>query len=255
MDDRKLTLIVIPHGGLETRSLEISYSRLRFFVYTGIAMVIVVGVLLASWFPVAAQASRTRALERQLAGFERERAAVAELARQLEDVEEQYERVRQLLGADGPSGGAEPLLPPLRRPDAAESGEAGEVQTSGILDSWPLATAGFITRTIGTGAATHPGLDIAVPRNTYVRAAGAGTVRHAGDDPIYGLHVVIDHGSGVETLYGHASRLLVRTGDRVTSRQFIALSGSTGQSTAPHLHFEVRRGGTPVDPLLFVRQP
>jgi murein DD-endopeptidase MepM/ murein hydrolase activator NlpD len=66
---------------------------------------------------------------------------------------------------------------------------------------------------------------------------------------------VIDHGTGLETLYGHAARLLVSQGTRVKRLQIIALSGSSGQSTAPHLHFEVRRNGKPVDPYEYVKQP
>jgi murein DD-endopeptidase MepM/ murein hydrolase activator NlpD len=59
----------------------------------------------------------------------------------------------------------------------------------------------------------------------------------------------------LETLYGHAARLLVTQGSRVKRQQIIALSGSSGQSTAPHLHFEVRRNGTPIDPYQYVKQP
>jgi murein DD-endopeptidase MepM/ murein hydrolase activator NlpD len=250
MDHRKLTLIVVPHGDLETRNIEISYTRLKILLVAGAAFMLLVVVLLASWFPVAAQATRTRALERQIVALERERARVTELAGQLEEVEAQYERVRQLLGADAPVRGDEPLLPPLRN-----AADTDGQPVAGLIDSWPLSTAGFITRSMGEDGTGHPGLDIAVARNTYIRAAGPGTVRLAADDPVYGLHVIIDHGGGLESLYGHASRLLVRAGDVVTSRQFIAMSGSSGQSTAPHLHFEVRRDGRPVDPLNYVRQP
>jgi murein DD-endopeptidase MepM/ murein hydrolase activator NlpD len=88
-----------------------------------------------------------------------------------------------------------------------------------------------------------------------VRAAGPGVVQVAGEDPVYGLHVMIDHGRGLETVYGHASRLFVSVGDTVRRGRLIAFSGSTGRSTAPHLHFEVRLDGMAVDPLTYVRQP
>jgi murein DD-endopeptidase MepM/ murein hydrolase activator NlpD len=65
----------------------------------------------------------------------------------------------------------------------------------------------------------------------------------------YGKLVVIDHGNGYTTRYGHCSRILVRVGQRVTQRQKIALAGSTGNANGPHLHFEVRRNGNPTDPL------
>lgn len=76
----------------------------------------------------------------------------------------------------------------------------------------------------------------------------------AGYDADYGLFVLLRHPSGYETMYGHASRLLVVEGDDVQSGQVIALSGSSGRSTAPHLHFEIRRDKKSLDPLTFVKE-
>ena len=115
-EERKLTLIVVPHGYLETRSYVISYRHLKVLVVCVVALFLIVGVVLATWFPIMAQAARVPALVRELNELEEERARVAELARTLQQVEEQYERVRQMLGADAPGRGeTAPLLPPLRR--------------------------------------------------------------------------------------------------------------------------------------------
>jgi murein DD-endopeptidase MepM/ murein hydrolase activator NlpD len=102
----------------------------------------------------------------------------------------------------------------------------------------------------------HTGLDIGVGTGTPVAAAAAGTVvlatTNTGSDgrPVgYGSYVLISHGGGLFTLYAHLSRLEVAAGQRLLGGQVIGLSGSTGNSTGPHLHFEVRRGDTPVDPL------
>ncbi|MBC7222518.1 M23 family metallopeptidase [Candidatus Bipolaricaulota bacterium] len=94
----------------------------------------------------------------------------------------------------------------------------------------------------------HTGIDIAVPEGTPVRAAAGGTVTFSGWQEGFGLLVVIDHENGYETYYGHLSRLLVAPGQSVSAGEIIALSGNTGLSTGPHLHFEVRYLGTPVDP-------
>jgi murein DD-endopeptidase MepM/ murein hydrolase activator NlpD len=254
-NDRHLTFIVVPHGDLETRSFVISYGKLKFAVFMGVVLLLTFGLSLAVLFPVMAQASRVPALEAELRQLDSERARVAELARTLHEVEAQYERVRQLLGADAPgASNSGPILPPLRgdtvRPDPADDGDV-----SSLIDLWPLATAGFITRSLSDGRSRHPGIDIAVPKNAYIRAAGAGTVRAAGVDDVYGQYVVLEHGEGLETVYGHASKLFVTAGDRVRRGEVIALTGSTGRSTAPHLHFEVRRHGKAVDPLEYVRQP
>jgi hypothetical protein len=113
MDDRRLTVIVVPHGDLETRSFEIPYRRLKLGLLVGIALLLLFGFIVAMWFPVAAQASRVPALTEELELLESERARVAELAQMLAEVEAQYERVRQMLGADAVPGDSTPVLPPL----------------------------------------------------------------------------------------------------------------------------------------------
>ena len=101
---------------------------------------------------------------------------------------------------------------------------------------------------------SHPGIDIAVPVGTPIRASGGGTVTAAGYDPDYGLFVLLRHPSGYETMYGHTSRLLAAEGDDVQAGQVIGLSGNSGRSTAPHLHFEIRHDGKSVDPLDLVKE-
>ena len=98
----------------------------------------------------------------------------------------------------------------------------------------------------------HTGLDIGAPTNTTIVASNAGTVIKAGWNNSYGYMVMIDHGGGIVTLYAHNSSLLVKQGDVVYKGQAISKSGSTGNSTGPHLHFEVRVNGQYVDPRNYV---
>lgn len=95
----------------------------------------------------------------------------------------------------------------------------------------------------------HTGIDVAVPKGTPIKAAAAGTVVHAERWGGYGNCVIVDHGAGYATLYGHCSRLAVRENQAVDAGQVIAYVGSTGLSTGPHLHFEVRRDGRPTNPM------
>lgn len=99
----------------------------------------------------------------------------------------------------------------------------------------------------------HSGMDLAVPTGTPIRAALPGTVTaskyNAGG---YGYYVMIDHGNGLSTLYGHCSKLLARVGQAVEAGDIIALSGNTGRSTGPHLHFEVRVSGERTDPRYYL---
>ncbi len=114
---------------------------------------------------------------------------------------------------------------------------------------WP--TGGTMTQYF---AWYHPGFDIAAPTGTPIRAADSGrvvTVLYQNHD--YGYHVIIDHGNGTQTLYGHLSRIDVSEGQNVSRGQQIGLMGSTGRSTGPHLHFEIHVGGRQVNPGGYLR--
>ncbi|MGC7871732.1 M23 family metallopeptidase [Desulfosporosinus sp. SYSU MS00001] len=117
---------------------------------------------------------------------------------------------------------------------------------------WPtygLVTSGYGPRDDGD---FHHGLDIAASIGTPIKAAGSGEVIRTGWYGVYGLVVVVKHEDGVETLYGHNSKILVRTGDNVHKGETISLSGNTGNSTGPHLHFEIRMDGKAVNPKNFL---
>lgn len=95
----------------------------------------------------------------------------------------------------------------------------------------------------------HAGIDIAVPIGTKVTASASGVVTHAGWKKGYGNLVIVRHNDGKETYYGHLSKITVKENEQVSKGQQVALSGSTGKSTGPHLHFEVRENGVVVNPL------
>ncbi len=99
----------------------------------------------------------------------------------------------------------------------------------------------------------HAGIDIGAPRGTPVVASASGVVTHSGWMSGYGRTIVISHGGGVSTLYGHNCALLVRAGTSVSRGQIIARVGSTGRSTGNHCHFEIRRGGRPINPMRGLR--
>jgi murein DD-endopeptidase MepM/ murein hydrolase activator NlpD len=101
-------------------------------------------------------------------------------------------------------------------------------------------------------ARPHEGIDVTAPMGSPIEAPAAGIVTDAGSESGYGNTVTIDHGFGIETKFAHASKLLVRTGQRVSRGQRIALVGNSGLATGPHLHYEVHVKGRPVDPLKYV---
>jgi murein DD-endopeptidase MepM/ murein hydrolase activator NlpD len=95
----------------------------------------------------------------------------------------------------------------------------------------------------------HEGIDIGAPYGAPIYAAASGTVIYCGWESGYGNLTVIDHGGNLATAYGHQSSIVVACGQQVTQGQVIGYVGSTGHSTGPHLHFEVRINGAPVDPM------
>ncbi len=149
-------------------------------------------------------------------------------------------------------GGQAETAPPAALPGAAPAVSVSPARPPALL-SEPVhghVTSRFGARTDPfTGAvAEHDGVDVGAPEGTPIRVPAAGVVRAAGPRGGYGNAVEVDHGNGLVTLYGHASALLVSPGQRVEAGQEIATVGSTGRSTGPHLHFEVRMGGRAVDP-------
>ena len=98
----------------------------------------------------------------------------------------------------------------------------------------------------------HEGVDISSSKGDPILAAASGVIEYSGYNSGYGYHVIIDHKNGYRSLYAHSSKLLVKEGESVIKGQKIALVGSTGLSTGPHLHFEIRIGNTPVDPTEYI---
>lgn len=249
-----MTLLVIPHDNVNTRTYEISYPVVKILVvFTVLFTICLFGFGGYGWYK-AAQAARVPGLEAEVEELRGDLARVAELAESLAEAESNYKRIRHLLGVDERMQYDPGMtIPQVSRGTKAATSIPGPVD---IPTSWPLVQTGFITQEATTGAKEpHPGVDIAIPHDSYIRAAGAGVVKAAGTDEIYGEYVLIEHADGYESIYGHASRIFVSPGDSVARHEVIALSGSTGRSTAPHLHLEIRREGRAIDPLSLLRKP
>ncbi len=177
----------------------------------------------------------------------------------------------ELATSQGSSGLAEMLArdlgaPPLDgdhgvRPHVAARGlRTYGAHAQAAASGWSMPLEGRVSSEFGMRklghedrARMHKGLDIAAPEGTPIQAARGGVVEFAGERGGYGNTVVVDHGDGTRTLYAHASELLVEEGQRVRRGEQIAKVGSTGRSTGPHLHFEVRRDGEAVDPAPLLR--
>ena len=253
-ESRSLSIIVVPDDGRESHTFTVSYRRLRRAGIAALVVAVLLGLMAGSWWYLAARAARVPALEAELATTRTDQARLGALVAQLQELEQRYERIRGLFGSDTTSVPSDLWLPPPSS-GRGRSGSDDDVESS-LPTSWPLTEPGFVTQALLEGAAgEHPGVDIAIPTHSYVRAAGAGTVVDAGHDDIYGFYLVIDHGNGYRSRYAHAAELLAEEGRRVRRNEVIALTGSTGRSTAPHLHFEIMLDGAAVDPMTLLEPP
>ncbi|HQK92642.1 MAG TPA: peptidoglycan DD-metalloendopeptidase family protein [Armatimonadota bacterium] len=199
--------------------------------------------------------SRLRKAEAALAEAKRKRAAEAEHQRAL--LEEQKQIVAEIDQELAELAAASAQIEQELRALAAQRGNLQPSQA--WTGSWRAPVSGRITsgygmriHPISRRLANHTGVDISAPTGTDVAAAGSGVVCKAayGYNGGYGNMVVVNHGNGRATLYAHLSSISVRVGQTVTAGQKLGEVGSTGRSTGPHLHFEVRINGRPTNPMM-----
>jgi murein DD-endopeptidase MepM/ murein hydrolase activator NlpD len=265
-------IIVVPGNGGQT--INLTWPRWVFNVALGGVAALV--VMLAGSFIVTAkmgaELKRLQAVEEENTELLAERQRMRQLEQEMTRLDDLRRRVLSLAnagvgteieiaempaasvaagpGAGSAAGSGSPA-------SSGDTGEPGDVQLAARTRlpraRWPVE--GVLSRTYeidSTPDREHHGIDIAAPQGTPVCAAWAGVVSFAGRDSVFGQLVIIDHGGGMESLYGHNSSILVGQGDWVRDGQEIARVGSTGESSAPHVHFEIRNAGKSVDPRPFL---
>ena len=265
------TVVVHRDGSVASREFRLPLWVARVAGVVLVAALVAVLAVLVAYGPIVAAAAREPLLRRQLARLTEENQRVTALANALDDAEARYAQLRGMLGAQiGPApteagaargAGAEDerlfVAPPqVARAPSSGAGSQGAEGPS-VPHVWPLSVPSYRTRGMvppRSGQEEHPGIDLAVPVGSDVRAAGGGIVRQIGEDTEYGVHISLQHPDGYETIYSHLSRVLVTRNLLVRAGQVIALTGNTGRSTAPHLHFEIRRAGRSIDPVTMVRE-
>ena len=231
------------------------------------------GLVAVSWLYFAVQSARIPMLTERLTTMEHESQKIDTLQIALTQLQQRYEQVSRMLGVTPAALVSPGSIPGAMQPiDPAAAGSAagtvGSRNTATSSDTtaqatlrpaialrWPVEDRRFVTRGLTKPSAysdAHPGIDFAVPVGTSVRAAGPGMIVEVGENAEYGRFVRLAHADGYETLYAHNSRITVVDGARVAAGDAIALSGNTGRSTAPHLHFEVRYRDIAVDPMQII---
>jgi murein DD-endopeptidase MepM/ murein hydrolase activator NlpD len=245
-------LMIIPDGVDKPHGIKVKAWLFKAIIIAAIALAILLLVVFLSYGKLLAQAGMAERLQKENEMLRLYKYKLGLLEANMKEIQTVVDRIAQLAGVDFKM----PELPPDSILMANIDAGATEVKLPAdnrrdIPDGVPLK--GFMTRGYSDDSVeNHPGIDIACTIGTPVLATAAGKVSFAGFDSTYGLSIIIDHAMGVSTLYGHVSEILVRAGDDVAAGSKIALSGNTGKSSAPHLHYEIRENGIAVNPLKYI---
>ena len=248
---RYVTVMLIPDGTESRRGFRIRQWLLKCIL--GFLAAILIGIVLffAFYGTVLTRAAMADRLEEENKRLLRYQYKVKMLEDNLKQTRDIVTRLVKLAGIDFefpeiPSDST--IFAQLDR-SATIMAERSAIGDMGFPSGLPLQ--GFISQDfeIEDQQRYHPGIDIASVEGRPVLATAAGLVMYAEYDSVYGLTVILRHNDSVTTLYGHNSELLVKPGQRVPAGGRLALSGNTGRSSAPHLHYEIRINDKPINPL------
>ncbi|MCP4229732.1 MAG: peptidoglycan DD-metalloendopeptidase family protein [bacterium] len=274
---RFINIIIAPEDRADNISFRLPLSS--FYAISVILSILFVGVILLIFNQAMDEAKlgELELLKRHNAQLKLKQEKVAELEAQIHDLELKTEKLlviagykdvenRELKPVDIDEAGNITLDVEKRSTMSdsirnyhsyiSENPGGGFLTPSGapLGDGW--LSRGFGEKTSLGPRGFHPGVDYAVREGSPVNATAEGIVVFAGDDPVYGKLVIIEHGlSGYSTFYGHCSELKVKVGNKVKKSTAIAASGNTGESSAPHLHYEVRLHGIPLNPIKYITRP
>jgi murein DD-endopeptidase MepM/ murein hydrolase activator NlpD len=284
MSKRYIDFLIVPEGNSKSYKFKLSYFA-TWLIAGLVAVILLVAIVFNVWhgelvYRIFAGKSLVQENER----LKRYNARVVELEKELKDYKNFVSRVANLAGVKyeevaskqlaylpekpeaegnkisgpsenrtdlGVSSTGEGLIKASLNPIPANVDSLKHVPTGVPVDGW--VTKGFSVNNPQLGG-NHPGVDFAAKIGTKVKATADGKVASAGWDDVYGNVVTIDHGNGYVTYYGHNLKVLVKVGDTVHRGDVIALSGSSGRSSAPHLHYEIKQNGTAVDPKDYLNQ-
>ncbi len=269
---KKITFMIVPEGGERIFSQSMSLTMFKVVISLSALLILTLIGITIVYAGLAVKASRVSSLENENQKLRADVSRVNEIEKNYKKNRDLTVRLAEMAGVDISQmalsesyGSSETDIPDTNYNDTGTD----SVDNSMIASSKPLSDTlakiviphgrplyGWITRPFTSDKDTvfekHSGIDFAVKEGTSVLATASGTVSYAGWDKELGNLVIIDHGNGFQTLYGHNKKMLVEKGQKVLKGDVIALSGNTGNSSAPHLHYEIRKDGQPVNPASYL---
>ncbi len=248
---RYVTVMFIPEGGEQRSGFRIQYWALKTGAALGLLLVIAIALFIFFGARLMSQAATAGSLQQENEELRRYQYKVRLLEENLREARSVVTRLTELAGIDYTF----PELPDDSVLFAQMDEPTGAVVTRVEGRDWSMPSGlpieGFVSQEFEIEKRTqyHPGIDIACAEGTPVLATAAGHVAYAAFDSTYGYMIVLQHNDTVQSIYGHNQKLLVQPGQDVLAGSRIALSGNTGVSTAPHLHYEIRINDQPINPL------
>lgn len=273
MSKRYINFLIVPEGNPKSLKFKLSFLMTRLAL--GIISFLLIFIVVMSIFygKLLYEVVVGKSLKQENERLRRYNARVVELEEELREYRRFVQKVAELAGVQYQGSTKSQLAYHsefIEMEDLSELPVVTEVGegTSSLADSTkepsdslrhiPLGRPieGWITQGFSVGVPgfgrEHPGIDFAAKTGTEVKSTASGSVIYVGWDETYGNLVAIDHGNGYVTYYGHNSKNLVNVGDSVLRGDVIALSGNTGRSSAPHLHYEIRKDDIPINPENFL---
>lgn len=250
--ERHVSIIIVPHHKAGQYAVDLSYRSLRWLAALAGVILLFIVVLIVNYGHIYWRAGQYELMRKRQDEMEREFSRLGTLKAEL----------ARLQGVEGKVRG---MLQTGRQPDTLNVTQISTAPAP-VHPSLPTAAApappdtaparppslrparGWVSAGLGPD---HPGVDIAAREGEPVLAAADGIVAFAGQDDYFGNMIEIAHGGKHSTMYGHNGKMMVKAGDRVRQGQIIALVGSTGVSSGPHLHYELRKSGKPIDPTMY----
>jgi murein DD-endopeptidase MepM/ murein hydrolase activator NlpD len=249
-----VTLMIITDSGRSPVSIK--FTQRTFKIILGVLGLFVVGlvIILATYTSLLNQSVERNRLAVEVEQLRRVTGKIDQLEQNLANYRIMLKKMTELAGIDLDAVGLSSLdsqvVTGRQTLPRQNAGDVRGSQSHPIPSGYPVN--GYVSQTFRPDDENprmrHLGVDLAVGAGTQVLATADGTVSFSGWDSTFGWKVVISHDNGIETMYGHNDSLLVQAGDPVKFGEPIAISGSTGVSTAPHVHYEIRKDGSAVDP-------
>lgn len=248
----KISILFVPEEEGETRSIKLSRGLIRFLMWFAILLGLLVICGVVSYFSLAKKASRYDQVLSENLRLLGENRRIIQLAKELEKLKSMDLQIRRSMGiALGLDSVYDTTKIELSNYDFTPHTET----FAGCQIEFESPVEGLVSRGFSEGLFPkmgHRGVDLALPEGTLINAAGDGWVVFFGWHHRFGNLLIIQHPGDYLTLYGHNRTILVELGETVSAGQPVAISGNSGQSSAPHLHFEIRHRGKPINPALLI---